>query len=120
MTKVLDLDILETAIPAIFDQVQQSTANHRKNSTALHKLFLQAASVRNPSKDGRALKLEGEKRFFDMFIDMTARVLAVKKGCVAADRVIKFIGSYVQFALQKGEFLSFFTKYVASFAEWKM
>ena len=104
MTKNFDIDALGTAIPTIFDQVQQSPVNHRKNCTALHKLFLQAASTRQPSKDGRALKLVGEKRFYDVFVDMTARVLPVKKGCVAADRVIKFIGSYVQFTLQKGMF----------------
>ena len=107
MTKNFDIDVLGTAIPTIFDQVQQSTINHRKNCTALHKLFLQAASTRQASKDGRALKLVGEKRFYDVFVDMTARVLAVKKGCVAADRVIKFIGSYVQYTMQKGMFYFF-------------
>ena len=100
--KTFECETLDTAIPTIFDQVQQSAANHRKNCTTLHKLFLQAASIRQPAKDRRALKLVGEKRFYDVFVDMIARVLAVKKGCVAADRVIKFVGSYVQFALQKG------------------
>lgn len=104
MTQAFALETLEAAIPSIFDQVQLSTANHRKNCTALHKLSLQAATVRHSSKDGRTVKLVGEKLFCNIFLDMTARVLATRKGCVAADRVIKFIGSYIQFALQKGAF----------------
>lgn len=104
MTQTFPLETLEAAIPPIFDQAQLSTANHRKNYTALHKLSLQAASVRQSSSDGRTLKLVGEKQFCAIFIDMTARVLSASKGCTAADRVIKFIGAYIQFALKKGVF----------------
>ncbi|KZT66264.1 hypothetical protein DAEQUDRAFT_768182 [Daedalea quercina L-15889] len=95
------LESLKETIPAIFDQAQSSSANHRKNCTTLHKLHLQAVSVRQPAQNGSTIKLIGERTFCDMFIDMVSRVLVVKKGCLAADRIVKFIGSYVQFILQK-------------------
>ncbi|KAH9836048.1 nuclear condensing complex subunit [Rhodofomes roseus] len=99
----LDLRSLYEVVPPIFDQSQLSTANHRKNCTTLHKLHLQAASVRQSVQNGNVTKLSGEKVFYDVFVDMTSRVLPIKKGCQVADRVVKFIGSYVQFILQKGD-----------------
>ncbi|KAH9924026.1 nuclear condensing complex subunit [Fomitopsis serialis] len=101
----LALQTLHEVVPAIFDQAQLSTANHRKNCTSLHKLHLQAASARQPAKSGSSTELaaSGEHIFCDIFIDMMSRVLTIKKGCQAADRIIKFIGSYVQFILQKGD-----------------
>ncbi|TFY58884.1 hypothetical protein EVJ58_g6127 [Rhodofomes roseus] len=99
----LDLRSLYEVVPPIFDQSQLSTANHRKNCTTLHKLHLQAASVRQSVQNGNVTKLSGEKVFYDVFVDMTSRVLPIKKGCQVADRVVKFIGSYVQFILQKAQ-----------------
>lgn len=92
-------------IPHLFDQAQTSTANHRKNCVALHKIHLQAASVTelSRSKNGESLKLIGERAFSDVFVDMTNRVLVVKKGPAAAERAVKFVGAYVKFICGKGE-----------------
>ncbi|KAJ6516489.1 nuclear condensing complex subunit [Mycena sanguinolenta] len=79
---------VDLQIPRIFEQVQTSTANHQKNFVVLHKLHSEAASAK---------KLAGEREFEAIFQDMVARVLPVKKGEAAADRVSKFIGGYTKY-----------------------
>ncbi|OCH86273.1 hypothetical protein OBBRIDRAFT_248641 [Obba rivulosa] len=95
------LDTLSDAVPALFDQAQSSLANHRKNCVALHKLHTQAAAITRYAKNGTREKLVGEKTFGDIFIDMLSRVLVVKKGTQAADRVVRFVGEYIKFSLDK-------------------
>jgi condensin complex subunit 3 len=97
------LDTLQDAQAAIFDQAQISIANHRKNCVTLYKLHLQAGAVTHPIKNGTAVKLIGERSFGDVFIHMVDRVLVVKKGPAAADRIVRFIGSYVRFINEKCE-----------------
>ncbi|KAG5636580.1 hypothetical protein H0H81_007551 [Sphagnurus paluster] len=92
---------LPESLAAIFDQVQTTLANHRKNCVALYQLHQHTASVTQPAKNGSALKLVGERKFGDAFIEMVNRVLVVKKGPATADRVVRFIGSYVKFMNEK-------------------
>ncbi|KAH0581314.1 hypothetical protein H2248_012409 [Termitomyces sp. 'cryptogamus'] len=94
-------DNLAESIAAIFDQVQLSLANHRKNCVALYKLHQQAAAVTQTGSNGAVVRLVGERKFGDAFIGMVNRVLVVKKGSATADRVIRFIGSYVKFVNEK-------------------
>lgn len=89
-------------IAAIFDQAQLTLANHRKNCVALYKLHQQAAAVTQPSKNNNVIKLVGERAFGDSFVDMINRVLVTKKGPATADRIVKFVGSYVKFMNEKG------------------
>lgn len=96
------LENLHEAISTIFDQAQLSLANHRKNCVALHKLHHQAGAVTKLAKNGSAVKLVGEKAFGDAFIDLVNRVLVVKKGPATADRIVRFVGSYVKFINEKG------------------
>ncbi|KAJ7746625.1 nuclear condensing complex subunit [Mycena metata] len=90
---------LHTAIPRIFDQVQTTTANHQKNFVALHKLHLEAAKKKEliVTKDGEEPKYIGEREFQTVFHTVLARVLPIKKGATAADRVVKFVGGYTKF-----------------------
>ncbi|TFK73394.1 hypothetical protein BDN72DRAFT_761779 [Pluteus cervinus] len=97
------LDDLLSNVSSVFDQAQSSLANHRKNCVALCKLHHQASKVKQKVKNGTAVKLVGEKAFGDAFIDMLNRVLVVKKGPPTADRIVKFIGSYVKFLNDKGQ-----------------
>jgi hypothetical protein len=92
----------QESISAIFDQAQLTLANHRKNCVALYKLHQQATAVTQPSKKDNVIKLVGERAFGDAFVDMVNRVLVVKKGPATADRVVKFVGSYVKFMNEKG------------------
>ena len=97
------LEDLHESVANIFDQAQSSLANHKKNCVALYKIHLKAAEVKQPSKSGTGEKLVGEKAFQDVFIDMVARVLVVKKGPATADRIVKYVGSFVKFMNEKRE-----------------
>ncbi|PBK90011.1 ARM repeat-containing protein [Armillaria gallica] len=82
------LDDLHDLVSVRLDEVQGSIANHRKNCVGLYKLHIQAAKSTAP-------KLDGEVAFEDVFIGMLSRVLVIKKG-PAADRVVRFVGTYVK------------------------
>jgi condensin complex subunit 3 len=102
-TRKFTLKDLSVEIPKIFDQVQNSTANHQKNYVALFKLHSEAAQVTEPRDRGMALKPIGERAFEDILMHMVARILSVKKGVVPADRIAKFLGGYTKFINEKGE-----------------
>ncbi|KII87700.1 hypothetical protein PLICRDRAFT_30295 [Plicaturopsis crispa FD-325 SS-3] len=95
------LETLPAVVPKVFDQAQVSTANHQKNFVALHKLQADAATITEPVRNGKSVKLVGERAFEDAFLDMVTRVLPVKKGVGQADRVAKFIGGYTKFINEK-------------------
>lgn len=103
-----DLDPLIAIIPTIFNQVQSSVSNHKKNIVALRKIQ-EACSVvtqhaaASTSNDGTLkLKLVGEKVFHHAFIEMVNRVVAVKKGVSVADRVVQFVGKFVAYTIEQG------------------
>jgi condensin complex subunit 3 len=96
-------DILPSILPPIFEQVQHTTANHRKNIVALRKIHEACASIVEPStKKGGGIRVVGEKAFNALFIEMVNRVLPVKKGVAVADRVVKFVASYVAYSTEQG------------------
>ncbi|KAG1861260.1 nuclear condensing complex subunit [Suillus subluteus] len=90
-------ETLTASVPKIFDQVQNSTANHQKNIVALYKLHLDAASFTEPVHDGRSIKLTGERMFEEKFKDILCRAAAVKKGTSQGDRIVKFVGAYTKY-----------------------
>lgn len=85
----------------IFEQAQHNLANHKKNCVALHKLHLQAEKITKLFKKDDGVRLVGEKAFGDVFIHLVNRVLVVKKGPAAADRIVRFVGSYMRFMNEK-------------------
>ncbi|PFH49328.1 hypothetical protein AMATHDRAFT_147847 [Amanita thiersii Skay4041] len=95
------LQELETAVPRIFDQAQVSTANHQKNFVALYKLHTEAAQHTETVKNGRGVKLVGERKIEEIFTLMLLRILPLKKGTSPADRIVKFVGGYVKFLNDK-------------------
>lgn len=97
-------DTLPSAVPPIFEQAQHTTANHRKNIAALRKVQDACAKITEDSPKGT--KLVGEKAFNTLFVDMVNRVLGIKKGVAVADRVVKFVASYVAYTTEHGELLS--------------
>ncbi|KAG2156923.1 nuclear condensing complex subunit [Suillus bovinus] len=90
-------ETLTASVPNIFDQVQNSTANHQKNIVALHKLHLDAAGFTESVHNGRSIKLTGERVFEEKFKDMLCRAAAVKKGTSQGDRIVKFVGAYTKY-----------------------
>ncbi|TCD67325.1 hypothetical protein EIP91_000246 [Steccherinum ochraceum] len=100
---IFSLDDLPQNIAKIFDQAQSTTANHQKNLVALHKLQIEAAALTEPVKNTDKTRFLGEKAFNNAFLDMLIRVMPVKKGATVADRIMKFVGSYIKFMLEKAE-----------------
>ena len=98
-----DLESLKAALPKIFDQVQNTSANHQKNYVALYKLHREAEQIKASVQNDRSSKLVGEKAFWDVFDDMMLRVLPIKKGVGQADRTVKFMGGYTKFAMEKSK-----------------
>lgn len=94
-------DDMRAKISSVFDQVQLSTANHRKNCVALYQYQLGSSrGLHRSRKDKTAIDVHD--LFCGTFIEMVDRLLTVKKGTPNATRVVQFITVYVQFALQKG------------------
>jgi condensin complex subunit 3 len=100
------LENLHEEIAAVFEQVQVSLANHKKNCVGLYKIHTLAAAVVHDvgARKGSGVQFVGEEAFQDVFVDMVSRVLEVKKGNGAAgvERVVKFVGSFVTFMNEKG------------------
>ena len=59
------------------------------------------AQLTFPLEKARAHLIGVDPRFEDIFINMVTRILPLKKGTVAADRIIKFVGGYIKFANDK-------------------
>ncbi|KAL4079677.1 nuclear condensing complex subunit [Scleroderma citrinum] len=83
-------ETLSASIPRIFDQAQNTTANHQKNVVALYKIHIDAATFTESVHNGRSIKLTGERLFEDAFIDMF-------KGISQAERIVKFVGAYTKY-----------------------
>ncbi|PPQ76775.1 hypothetical protein CVT24_010736 [Panaeolus cyanescens] len=105
-SKPLDLDNLHGILGAIFEQAQLSVANHKKNCVALYKIHVQASevteTVAGKKKGTDTIQYIGEEAFQEAFLELVSRVLVAKKGVGNADRVVKYIGSFVKFMNEKG------------------
>ncbi|TFL04771.1 nuclear condensing complex subunit [Pterulicium gracile] len=117
----LDLSTIPDQFSHIFDQVQTTISNHRKNHVALYKLHKQASSVTTTGRNEQSVKLVGEKAFVEHFLFMMARAMAVKKGVSQADRVIRFGGSYAKFISDKaaeGEEEAIVSRFISRVLKW--
>ncbi|KAJ7635072.1 nuclear condensing complex subunit [Roridomyces roridus] len=92
------LESIQQSLAAIFDQAQTSLANHKKNCVALYKIHLKSSEKNSKSKKRPD---QGQAAFLAAFLDMVSRVVAVKKGTAAVDRIIKFVAQYVLFVNEK-------------------
>ncbi|KZT37030.1 hypothetical protein SISSUDRAFT_988304 [Sistotremastrum suecicum HHB10207 ss-3] len=100
-SRTVTLEDRVAVIPTIFDQAQNSVANHPKNFVALYKNQAEAAKFTESLNHGKNIKLVGEKAFQDTIVDALNRVLPVKKGVQPADRIVKFVGGYIKFMNEK-------------------
>ncbi|KIK68741.1 hypothetical protein GYMLUDRAFT_190085 [Collybiopsis luxurians FD-317 M1] len=89
-----DAQDLFSKLSNIFDQVQNTTANHQKNIIALHKIYIDIAQIRGKTKDGATI-LTGEKQFEQVIYAILLRLLETKKGA-PGDRVVKFFAGFVR------------------------
>ncbi|KAJ9103123.1 hypothetical protein QFC21_002545 [Naganishia friedmannii] len=99
-TTLQDLEPVISIIPTIFNQVQSSVSNHKKNIVALRKVQENCSLVTEASSNGGGgVRLVGEKAFSNAFIGMVNRVLSIKKGVTVADRVVQFVGKFVAYTI---------------------
>jgi condensin complex subunit 3 len=95
------LQSLPFLLGPIFDQVQNTVANHRKNLVSLRNIQEQCSGITEVGP--RGVRAIGEKAFNAVFIDMVNRILPVKKGVAVADRAVKFVASYVAYTTEQGQ-----------------
>lgn len=94
-------DTLPNVLPPIFEQAQNTQANHRKNIVQLYKIQKTCAEFTEDA--GESTRLTGESRFNALFINMINRILPVKKGVTVADRAVRFVASYVAYTTEQGK-----------------
>ncbi|KAI3620593.1 hypothetical protein CBS9595_002560 [Malassezia furfur] len=90
---------VQAQVPGHFQDAQHSVANHRKNAVGLYRLHAQCAQFTEQTP--RGTRLVGEKAFNEGFFRCLNRVLDVKKGVAAADRVCKFVATYAAYAIEQ-------------------
>lgn len=97
-------DDMFEGIATVFEQVQLSLANHKKNCVALYKIHTRAAEIVEKGRKGEGVTFVGEHAFQDVCLDMVSRVLEVKKGngATGTERVVKFLGTFVRYMNEKG------------------
>ncbi|KAG8927529.1 hypothetical protein FRC02_008084, partial [Tulasnella sp. 418] len=97
----IQLDDLPALVAPIFQQAQFSLANHKKNIVSLHKPHAQASQITETLPKGKGVQLNGEAAFNKVFMDMVNRVLPLKKGVTQADKIVKFVASFVKYTTEK-------------------
>lgn len=92
---------LRRAICTVFSDSQKSTAGHRKCVISLRKI--QEACCYEPvnQKKGKQDDDFEEEDFNGEFVRCTLRMMAVKKSEPAGDRVVRFLGTFLNAASQK-------------------
>lgn len=92
---------LRRAICTVFSDSQKSTAGHRKCVISLRKI--QEACCYEPvnQKKGKQDEEFEEEDFNNEFVRCTLRMMAVKKSEPAGDRVVRFLGTFLNAASQK-------------------
>lgn len=115
---------LPEVVGSIFDQVQHSMANHKKNAVGLYKIFLRCSgvvveqtTVKGKTGGGTTTKVKrvGERAFQDVVLGLVGRVVGVKRGVAGCDRVVRFVAGFVRFVNEKGVFFVFVVSFFLSF-----
>ncbi|KAI9592721.1 nuclear condensing complex subunit [Syncephalis fuscata] len=89
------LTSLPTAMPKLFQDSQKVSTTHRRNVLALRKLQTDCAAVKDESDE------QGEQAFNDQFLHGLSQILPLKRREPCAEKIIKFIASFLQFAQEK-------------------
>ncbi|KAJ3892617.1 nuclear condensing complex subunit [Lentinula edodes] len=92
------LNTLPRRVSEIMNEVQLSSSNHHKNKVALHRVYVDAISIREVVKDGCILT--GMHRFKHAIYLMVIRLLDAEKGA-SGDRVAKFLVEFIKYLLEK-------------------
>ena len=91
---------LRTRICVIFDDAQKSTAAHRKLVVRLRRI--QEACRTAAAPDDQSPGEFGEDDFHVETARCVIRLMGVKKSEGAGDRIVRFLGLFLQHAMEKG------------------
>ncbi|KAI8141539.1 nuclear condensing complex subunit [Fennellomyces sp. T-0311] len=92
---------LSSSVPQIFNDAQKPNANHRKHAIALRKIQEQCALL-SPIVAGEPhqVDLDGEDAFNKAVIRNINKILQIRKGEPNADRITRFISTFLQYTQQ--------------------
>ena len=92
---------LRTEICKVFGEAQKSAAGHRKLLVGLRKV--QEVCCYEPTRPGKHGRQSFNENDFNMEIGRCViRLMAVKRSEVTGDRVVRFLGSFLRHATDKG------------------
>lgn len=96
---------LSTSVPQIFNDAQKPNATQRKHAVALRKIQEQCA-LNSPARKGHPHDIdpEGEGKFNAEVIRNINKILNVRKREPHADRIVRFIATFMQYTQQLGAF----------------
>lgn len=97
------VESLPNTIPQIFNDAQKPNANHRKHAIALRKIQEQCG-LNSPIVEGQPQDIdeENEAKFNRAVIKCVNRILRIRKREPHADRIVRFIASFMQYTQQLG------------------
>ncbi|KAF7725065.1 hypothetical protein EC973_000472 [Apophysomyces ossiformis] len=92
---------LSTTLPQIFNDAQKPNANQRKHAISLRKIQEQCC-LNEPIIEGTPhnIDIDGEKAFVTEVIRNLNRILQIRKREPHADRIIRFVASFMQYTQQ--------------------
>ena len=108
LTKENVLNSLKTRVPEIFMEAQKPNAVLRKYSINLTELQFPCC-LKSPAKKGEPqdIDYEGEAIFTKEVLRNINKVLSIKKNEPHADRIVRFIASFLQYMQEFGNYLAF-------------
>lgn len=97
------LESLSTNVAQVFEDAQKPNANQRKNAIAMRKIQTQIC-LNSPIRDDQAhdINFEKEELFINEFIRNVNKILMIRRREPHADRVTRFIATFVQYSQQQG------------------
>ncbi|CAI2182005.1 16196_t:CDS:10 [Funneliformis geosporum] len=102
------LSSLSLFVPQIFQDVQKTVTNHRKNAAALRKFQLQCSTFNQvtrsssiSSRGSSGSDILGEVEFNKEFARNLNKILPLKKGQATAERVVTFIATFIKYCHDK-------------------
>ncbi|CAG8638769.1 14909_t:CDS:10, partial [Funneliformis caledonium] len=95
-------------IPQIFQEVQKTVTNHRKNAAVLRKFQLRCSTfnqVSRSSRDSIGSDTDnlGEVEFNKEFVRNLNKILPMKKGQATAQRVIAFVATFIKYCQNESD-----------------
>lgn len=94
------LSYIREFVSRIFQDVQITASNHRKNAAALRKFQMKCLNYNDC----------GENEFNKEFVRNVNRILPVRKGQANVERIINFIATFIKYCHEEGILVNYICK----------